>query len=87
MVSVLYSTHLVFPQHTVESLLVGEGLPLLGLVPVDNEAVSEGKCSARVGSAVLWLVAANVRLQEKNLQLIAVEQGSRQSGLNMFDCF
>lgn len=46
---------------TVYPLLVCRTLPLLGLIPIDDQAVTERKCSARVRSAVFvtW-VSGNV---------------------------
>lgn len=33
---------------TINTLLVGKGLPLLSLVPFDDETVTEGKCCSGI---------------------------------------
>ena len=36
---------------TVNSFLIGKGLPLLSFVPVDDQAIAEGQCSSGVGGS------------------------------------
>jgi len=68
---------------TVNTLLVSKGLSLLSLVPLNDQTVTERECRSSVRSATKCQSSPARPTTGYNVQLIAVEQRSRQSGLNV----